>query len=109
VLESGKFNVITAYSAQEAIQTLDRFPKVDGVVLDSRIQGQPCEEVLRQLRKTRANIPIVTVSPGGLDPCGGEQYHISNSDPKQLLEALQKLCPEETRQLIEHEEDISPS
>jgi CheY-like chemotaxis protein len=109
VLESEKLNVITAYGPQEAIQTLNRFPNVDGVVLDSRIQGVSCEVVVRQLRKTRANIPVVTVSPGGQDPCGAEQYHVSNFDPKQLLETLQKICPQQTEQLIKHEGDISPS
>jgi len=109
VLESGKFNVITAYSQQEAIQTLDRFPNVDGVVLDSQIQGKSCGELVRQLRQKHANIPVVTVSPGGQDPCGGEQYHVSNFDPKRLLEALQKLCPQETQQLIKHEQDLSPT
>jgi len=109
LLESEKFNVITAYSPLEAIQTLDRFPNVNGVVLDSQIQGKSCGEVVGQLRRKHANIPVVTVSPGGQDPCGGEQLHVSNYDPKQLLDALQRLCPGETQQLLKHEEDISPN
>jgi DNA-binding response OmpR family regulator len=100
--------VITAYSPDEAVGTLDRFPNVDGVVLDTQIQGRSCTEVVRKLRSKHAQIPIVTVSPGGQDPCGDEQYHVSNFDPKQLLEILHKIRPNEMDQTIRHEDDISP-
>jgi CheY-like chemotaxis protein len=109
VLESAKLNVITAYSAEEAIGTLDRFPNVDGVVLDTQIQGRSCTEVVRQLRTKHNRIPIVTVSPGGQDPCGDEQYHVSNFDPKQLLDALHRIRPREMDNVIKHEDEISPA
>jgi len=32
VLETAKFNVITSYSAQEAVETLKKFPALQGVV-----------------------------------------------------------------------------
>jgi response regulator RpfG family c-di-GMP phosphodiesterase len=108
VLESAKLNVITAYSPEEAIVTLDRFPDVDGVVLDTQIQGRSCTEVVKQLRRKHARIPIVTVSPGGQDPCGGEQYHVSSFDPKQLLDAVHKLVPSDMQKLKEREDEISP-
>jgi CheY-like chemotaxis protein len=108
VLESAKLNVITAYSPEEAVKTLNRFPNVDGVVLDTQLQGRSCTEVVRQMRSQHGNIPIVTVSPGGQDPCGGEQYHVSNFDPKQLLDALHKIRSNEMNQVVRHADDISP-
>ncbi len=108
VLESAKLNVITAYSPEEAVRTLDRFPNLDGVVLDTQIQGLSCTEVVKQLSSKHARIPIVTVSPGGHDPCGDEQYHVSNFDPKRLLETLQKIRPIEMNQVVRHEDEISP-
>ena len=54
VIESAKLNVITAYSAEEAIETLNRFPNVDGVVMDTQLQGRPCSEVVQLLRTARA-------------------------------------------------------
>jgi CheY-like chemotaxis protein len=108
VLESAKLNVITAYSPEEAVNTLNRFPNVDGVVLDTQIQGQSCSETIKRLRNARADIPIVTVSPGGQDPCGGEMYHVSNFDPKHLLDTLHKIRPNEMDQAVKHENDISP-
>jgi CheY-like chemotaxis protein len=108
VMESAKLNVITAYSPEEAIGTLDRFPNVDGVVLDTQIQGRPCTEIVRQIRSKHAGIPIVTVSPGGQNPCGEEHYHVSNFDPEQLLDTLHKIRPNEIDRVIRHEDDISP-
>ncbi len=108
VLESAKLNVITAHSPEEAVSTLKRFPNIDGVVLDTQLQGRPCTEVVKQIRSQHAEIPIVTVSPGGQDPCGGEQFHVSNFDPKLLLDALHKIRPNAMNKVVRHENDISP-
>jgi len=107
VIESAKFNVITAYSLEEALASLQRFPNLDGIVLDSQLKGPPCRETIGQLRTANAKIPIVTISPSGDDPCGDEQYHVSNFDPRQLLDALETICPREMRQIEKHDEEIS--
>lgn len=39
VIESAKLNVITAYSPREAIETLERYPRVDGVVVNAQMEG----------------------------------------------------------------------
>jgi len=93
VIETAQMNVITAYSSQEAVATLKRFPNVDGIVLDKDVEGMSCQELMRQLWAVRADLPIVTVSPSGYDRCGGEQYHCSSHNPQALLEQLKKICP----------------
>jgi response regulator RpfG family c-di-GMP phosphodiesterase len=37
VLETGKYNVITAYSLKEALETLATYPKVHAVVLHASL------------------------------------------------------------------------
>jgi DNA-binding NtrC family response regulator len=101
VIETASLNVITAYSAQEGIETLSRFPRLDGVVLDSEVHGLPCHELIERLHKIRPDIPIVTVSPSGHDRCGNEDYHVSSYDPRDLLGQLHKICPEETLKAAE--------
>ena len=108
VLESAKLNVITAYSPDEAINMLSRFPNVDGVVLDTQIQGHSCSDMIKRIRSKYADIPIVTVAPGGQDPCGGEQYHVSNFDPRHLLDTLHKIRGNEMNETVKHENDLSP-
>jgi DNA-binding NtrC family response regulator len=101
VIETAMLNVITAYSAEEGIEILGRFPRVDGVVIDTEVRGMTCEQLILGLRGIRPEIPIITVSPSGHDPCGGEQYHVSSYDPQDLLEQLQVLCPKEVRRQAE--------
>jgi CheY-like chemotaxis protein len=97
VIETAKLNVITAYSADEALETLERFPKVDGIVVDTELGRRTCEQVIDEIRHISAEVPIVTVSPGGNAPCGKEQYHVSNFDPRRLLDVLQEICDTDTQ------------
>src|ERR1700692_3947670 len=43
VIETAKFNVLTAYSAEEAMELLERSPAVSGVVIDDGIEGVAIE------------------------------------------------------------------
>lgn len=101
VIETALLNVITAYSAEEAVAVFARFPAVDGIVLDTEVQGMTCPELIARLRNIRREIPILTVSPSGHDPCGAEDFHVSSYDPQDLLEQLNNVCPKETREAAE--------
>lgn len=106
VIETAKMNVITTYSAKEAIETLIRFPAVDGVVLDSEVHGMPCAKLVARLHEIRPNLPVVVVSPGGDERCEGKHHHVSGYNPRELLTKLQQICPTEFRQVIEHDEEL---
>ncbi|HVT99849.1 MAG TPA: hypothetical protein VHE33_20285 [Acidobacteriaceae bacterium] len=101
VIETALLNVITAYSAEEAIETLIRFPGVDGIVLDTEVKGMTCRHLIERLRAVRSDLPVITVSPSGHDPCGAEDFHVSSYDPQDLLAQLSHLCPKEIRQAAE--------
>lgn len=107
VIESAKLNVITAYSADEAVESLRRFPGVSGVVLNTQLQEKKtCRDLIDALRAVRRDVPIITVSVSGYDRCGGEQFHVSSFDPKQLLDVLQAVCPDESAKTIQHDKDV---
>lgn len=109
VLESAKLNVLTAYTPDEALRTVQRFPNIDGIVLDTQLKGLRCAELIEQLRHVQTNLPIITVSPSGHDPCGGEQYHVSNFDPRKLLEVVGKISPTRMSYVVKRENEISSS
>lgn len=109
VLESAKLNVLTAYTPDEAIRVLERFPNVDGIVLDTQLKGLPCAELIARMRNRPIPVPVITVSPSGHDPCGGEQYHVSNFDPKQLLEVVQKISPTRMSYVVKRESEVGSS
>ena len=107
VIESAKLNVITVYGQQEAIQTLERFLRVDGVVINAEMEGRmSCREIIEKLRSVRGDIPIITVSATGHERCGGEQFHVSSYDPRQLLSVLERVRPD-TARAIKHDEEIT--
>src|SRR5580698_5439590 len=62
VIETAKLNVITAYSGEEAIETLERFPRMNGIVIDAGIKDVSCEQLVIALRSLDRTIPIIVVN-----------------------------------------------
>jgi CheY-like chemotaxis protein len=96
IIETAKFNVITAYSGAEALDTIERFPAVDGVVLDVGLRDVPAEDVVRQIKQRYPELPIIVICLPGSDECPEADHHLEYFDPASLLELLQKLRPRET-------------
>jgi CheY-like chemotaxis protein len=107
IIETAKFNVITAYSGAEALLTVPRFPAIDGIVLDAGLRDIPAQDVVRQLKKQYPAIPIVVICAPGLSDCPEADYHLEFFDPAKLLELLQKLRPEETAAIQARNEALS--
>ena len=97
VIETAKFNVMTAYSAHEALAIIHKFPAIDGVVMDVASTEMPCEELVRGLKKVNPKAPVIAVkSPRSGPRCEGADHVLESFDPRELLGLLQKLCPKET-------------
>jgi response regulator RpfG family c-di-GMP phosphodiesterase len=107
VIETAKFNVITAYSAQEAIETFKAYPAVHGVVLDSEVFGMPGDTLVQKLKLLNAKIPIVAICGPGQNPCPTADYELESFDPRRLLELLGSLVPKEAAGIEEHEEQLN--
>lgn len=93
VIETAKFNVLSAYSADEAIEIVRRFPAIDGAVVDSDIPGMPCTELIKALKAIVPTLRVISVSPPAPGDCAGADYELGSFDPKELLELLYKLVP----------------
>ena len=106
VIETAKFNVITAYRGLEAIETLRRFPAVDAIVLDSAIEDISCAEVLRLVREQSADLPIVIIQSVNAPPCDGANFYAEAFDPASLLEILTRLQPAESEEVAAGEREV---
>ena len=107
VLETAKFNVLTAYSAQEAIEIIERFPAVDAAVLDGGMRDAAIAEVARKIKERRPNIPVIVVcAPDGFR-CPDADYQLEFFDPEALLELLQRLFPEATAAIRARNKQLS--
>jgi CheY-like chemotaxis protein len=96
VIETAKFNVITAYSGHEALETVKRFPAIDAVVLDTTIRDIEAPELIRQIKQLQSQLPVVLIRPSNREECPEADYNLEYFDPASLLELLQKLRPNET-------------
>jgi DNA-binding NtrC family response regulator len=107
VIETAKFNVLTAYSAGEALETLKAFPSIHGIVLDADIYGMTCAALVKGLKEIKPGIPVVVISGPGDSDCRGADHRLESFDPKRLLEILQKLRPAEVEAIERHEEELN--
>ena len=104
VIETAKFNVITAYSGAEAVQALAKFPCVDGAVLDVGITDVPCGELIQRLKELQPRLPIIAVGKHG---CYGADHSVESFDPKSLLDLIERLHAEQTAEILEQEQVLS--
>jgi hypothetical protein len=87
VIETAKFNVITAYSGAEAVETLNKYPAVEGLV-EAGVRDVPCSDLVIQLKQIRPDLRIVVVGRPGHRHCDGADHLLENFDPKELMKLL---------------------
>jgi CheY-like chemotaxis protein len=104
VIETAKFNVLTAYSAPEGVETLRRFSAVDGIIMDAEMPEMPCPELVRSLKQIAPSVPVIIVHRPLTDACAGADYQLDSFDPRRLLMLLQGLCPEQTEAVEQRNE-----
>jgi DNA-binding NarL/FixJ family response regulator len=89
VLETGKFNVLTTFTAEETFETAEKFD-VDGFVVDCSVGDPPAAEICESLKERHPQRPIFAVvaelsdwqAPDCVD------YVVRSSDPQKLLAAV---------------------
>jgi CheY-like chemotaxis protein len=107
VIETAKFNVVTAYSALEAIDTLGAFPRLNGIVLDAGIRDMSCCDLVAKLKQIDPRLPIVVISAPGTHECPQADHILESFDPRKLLALLQSLVPEEAAAIEKRNEELT--
>jgi CheY-like chemotaxis protein len=107
VIETAKFNVLTAYSGREALEIYKRFPAVSGVILDGGLEDIPCDDLAREIKAIHPEIPIIVIAAPGFKQCPDADYQLESFDPAKLLETLRGLKPEESAEIEKRNEDLS--
>lgn len=107
VLETAKFNVVTAYSGREALDLLRRFPAIDGVVMDAEMDDIPAEDLAQALKIIVPEIPIIVICAPTGPECQSADFRVESFQPAKLLETLRGLKPQESEQIEKHDEDLS--
>ena len=89
VLETAKFNVLTAHSTCEAVEMFHTFPNVSAAVLCEG-RGIEAEKVARTIRETTTKVPIVYLSANVKD-LEGADHAVSSYEPETLVNLLRTL------------------
>lgn len=106
VVETAKLNVITAYSGSEALETLQRFPNLDGVVMDASLPDARCEDLVLRMKAIQPRLRIVVIGPEE-HPCPSADYYLYSFDPARLLELLKKLEPERSAAIEQRNQELA--
>jgi response regulator RpfG family c-di-GMP phosphodiesterase len=93
VLETAKYNVLTAYSGTEAVETFKMYPNVTGIVMNEAVTGMDCASLVKELRSIRSDVLLIVTSSRGTTDCVMADHQLDNFDPASLLNLLRKLAP----------------
>ena len=92
VLETAKFNVLTAHSSREALEMIDVFPGISGAIITSDIGAENnCVTIAHAVKKLRQEIPVIFLSPTGLADCKWADHVLSTYEPEELLTLVKSL------------------
>ena len=107
VIETAKFNVLTAYSGKEALEIFNRYPAVNGIVLDGGLDDLSASEVTREVKKNQPYMPVIVIATPGFTGCPEADYQLESFDPGRLLDILRSLRPEAAAAIDRHDEFLS--
>ena len=92
LLETAKFNVITAHSWPEASALFAQFPDINGVILTNEVDdGISSEDFTQIVRTKKPKMPIVVIGDRFDNKPGEPSYRIPPYEPEQLILLLREL------------------
>ncbi len=93
VLETAKFNVVTAHSMPEAEEALRLLaPGLAGLVVTSTLGPEDdCATLAQSFKKTKPESPVIYLSPTGFQHCRWADHQLSTYEPEKLLNLARDL------------------
>src|SRR5512140_2309094 len=107
VLETAKYNVITAYSTEEAVEAYEAFPRVSAAVITANLGSQnECATVAQAIKKSNPNLPIIYLSPNGTTDCQWADHLMSTYEPDKLVSLVSYLVATPQKSYMENSQDF---
>lgn len=89
VVETAKFNVLTAYSSKEAQALLELYPRVDGLVIVAEVGN--CEALVEAAKSKRRSVPVIVLSANRNYRCDHAEHQASSHEPEELVNLLRSM------------------
>ncbi len=92
VLETAKYNVLTAHSWQEASELFEKFPAVDAVIVTHEVdEGVPCGDFVGEVRRNTPKVKVIVLTPNESQYCEGADHVLCSHSPQALVVLLRSL------------------
>jgi len=96
VLETGKFNVLTAHSSREALDLFQLFPNISAAILVGQTEID-CDDVGKRIKSATNKIPVIFLHATIGGHCASADHHLSSHEPELLLELIRSLLGDPRR------------
>ena len=104
VLETGKFNVLTAHSTREAIDLFSLFPNVSASVL---VGGDTidCDAIAQHIKHSDSKIAVIFLQGRIGAVCHASDHRLASDEPEKLLDRVRSILgdPREDDAREQHE------
>lgn len=90
VLETAKFNVLTAHSTHEAIDIFHLFPNISCTVLVSG-DDIDCEKIAETIKSAARQMPVIVLLPNVAGVSAVADHTLSSHEPENLLALARSL------------------
>ncbi len=90
VLETAKFNVLTAHSTREAIDLFRLFPNISAAVLADG-EGLDCGRIASTIKRATDKVPVICLSARIAAKLPSADETLPSHEPEKLLERVRSL------------------
>src|SRR5512146_1378278 len=93
LLETAKFNVITAHSMPEAKEAMHLMGSgIAGLVVTSSLGPEnDCATLAKAFKEEKPESPVIYLSPTGFQECRWADHQLSTYEPEKLLDLVREL------------------
>ncbi len=90
LLETFKYNVITAHSVAETLDLVRLFPNADALIIHCRIPEFDSDNLIQSVKKSSPELPIIALTPTEQELKWAD-YVVQSHNPQELLTLVQRL------------------
>ncbi len=90
VLETSKFNVLTAHSTREAIELFHLFPNISAAII-AYGDALDCDQIAETIKSTTDKVPLIYLAPALAAKVSCSDYTLSSYEPEELLNQMREM------------------
>lgn len=91
ILETAKFNVLTAHSGREGLELLKKFPNLTAVVVHSGVSDVHFQKLVTEVKNFHAEMPVILLATHEGHKATGTDYRVSSHSPEELLDLVREI------------------